>query len=58
LARSTNRYKARNNEFNERLVKRVLELARQHPRYGYRRITALLKLEGWRVNLERRAVEE
>ena len=31
----------------------MLELARQHPRYGYRRITALLRQEGWRVNRKR-----
>jgi transposase InsO family protein len=29
------------------------ELAARHPRYGYRRITALLRLEGWRVNRKR-----
>lgn len=32
---------------------RVRELAREHPRYGYRRITALLKREGWSVNRKR-----
>jgi transposase InsO family protein len=31
----------------------MLELARQHPRYGYRRITALLRQEGWQVNRKR-----
>lgn len=25
----------------------------KHPRYGYRRITALLRIEGWRVNRKR-----
>lgn len=29
------------------------ELVRQHPRYGYRRIWALLRLDGWRVNRKR-----
>jgi putative transposase len=29
------------------------ELAAQHPRYGYRRIWALLRGEGWRVNRKR-----
>lgn len=33
----------------ERLVARVIELATQYGRYGYRRITALLRREGWRV---------
>lgn len=36
-----------------RLVKRLHELAARHPRYGYRRITALLCIEGWRVNRKR-----
>lgn len=31
----------------------MLELARQHPRYGYRRIWALLRMEGRRVNVKR-----
>jgi transposase InsO family protein len=31
----------------------MLELVRQHPRYGYRRIWALLCREGWRVNRKR-----
>jgi putative transposase len=35
------------------LVRRMLELVRQHPRYGYRRIRALLRREGWRVNRKR-----
>lgn len=29
------------------------ELAGQHPRYGYRRITSLLRRRGWRVNPKR-----
>ena len=35
------------------LVKRIVELATQYGRYGYRRITALLHREGWRVNHKR-----
>ena len=34
-------------------MKRILELARRHPRYGYRRITALLRREGRRINAKR-----
>ena len=33
-----------------RLTARVTELAREYGRYGYRRVTALLRHEGWRVN--------
>jgi putative transposase len=36
-----------------RLVARMLELVRKHPRFGYRRIWALLRREGWRVNRKR-----
>lgn len=35
------------------LVKRIVELATQFGRYGYRRITALLRREGWKVNHKR-----
>jgi len=35
------------------LVDRVVELATQYGRYGYRRITALLRAEGWLVNHKR-----
>jgi transposase InsO family protein len=35
------------------LVKRIIELATEYGRYGYRRVTALLKREGWRVNHKR-----
>jgi transposase InsO family protein len=35
------------------LTGRIIELACQYGRYGYRRITALLKQEGWRVNHKR-----
>jgi putative transposase len=34
-------------------VKRIVDLASQYGRYGYRRITALLRNEGWRVNHKR-----
>ena len=36
-----------------RLVARILDLACRFGRYGYRRITALLRMEGWRVNFKR-----
>jgi len=35
------------------LVHRMHALVRRHPRYGYRRICALLRGEGWRVNRKR-----
>lgn len=38
---------------NRRLNKEIIELSQKHPRYGYRRITALLRREGWEVNAKR-----
>jgi len=35
------------------LVERIIELATQYGRYGYRRITAMLRQEGWQVNHKR-----
>ena len=35
------------------LVRRMVELATQYGRYGYRRVAALLRAEGWRVNHKR-----
>jgi putative transposase len=35
------------------LTVRVCELASQYGRYGYRRVTALLRSEGWKVNHKR-----
>lgn len=52
-ARSTQRYSANVKNDEVRLVLRIKELAVQYGRYGYRRITALLKQEGWRVNHKR-----
>jgi len=36
-----------------KLVARIHELVRRHPRYGYRMMTAKLRQEGWRVNKKR-----
>src|SRR5208282_6107887 len=50
LARSTFRYRGRPpTPAEEQLRRRLLELSAEHPRYGYRRIAALLRREGWRV---------
>lgn len=48
--RSKERYERVEPEYELRLVARMNELAVAHPRYGYRRIWALLRTEGWRVN--------
>ena len=51
--RGTQRYRARAPDDEARLVARMTELATAYGRYGYRRITALLRREGWRVNHKR-----
>ena len=38
---------------SRRMRKEILELSRRHPRYGYRRITALLRREGFEINAKR-----
>jgi putative transposase len=38
---------------DEALEERIARLAQRHPRYGYRRIWALLRREGWVVNHKR-----
>ncbi len=40
-------------EDEERLVERIVELATQYGRYGYRMITGMLSNEGWKVNHKR-----
>jgi len=50
---STQRHIRKAPEDEERLVGRIIDLATQYGRYGYRRITALLRNEGWRVNHKR-----
>jgi len=50
--RSSHRHvKSRTDE--KALEKDIIRLASQYGRYGYRRITALLRAEGWRVNHKR-----
>ncbi len=50
LARSTYRYRGRPpTSAEQQLRKRLRELSAEHPRYGYRRIAALLRQEGWAV---------
>jgi len=51
--RATQRYNSSRDGEEEKLVARVIELATQYGRYGYRRITALLKREGFKVNHKR-----
>lgn len=49
---STLLYKSRK-EKQEPLRRRLREIAATHVRYGYRRLTVLLRREGWKVNAKR-----
>ena len=53
LARSSYYRPAQLGLTRRRVHKAVLKLSRAHPRYGYRRITALLRRDGLRVNAKR-----
>jgi putative transposase len=50
--RATVQYQARP-RLADGLAERLTSLAQRHPRYGYRRIWALLRREGWMVNRKR-----
>ena len=51
--RSTQRRELKVREDEPRLVADMVNLATQYGRYGYRRITALLRWAGWKVNHKR-----
>ncbi len=53
VPRSTLRRLPKKPEHEEALAEDILHLAHQYGRYGYRRITALLQIEGWRINHKR-----
>ncbi len=53
VGRSTVRYKGQPDMEQRRLIARLHELSQSCPRYGYRRIWASLRREGWRVNRKR-----
>jgi transposase InsO family protein len=51
--RSTQRRQPYVPDDEPRLVTQMIELASEYGRYGYRRITALLRHDGWKVNHKR-----
>lgn len=51
--RSVQRYQKKRRKLDQALTERIIELASDYGRYGYRRITALLNQEGWGVNHKR-----
>jgi putative transposase len=52
-SRSNLRYRRRHRADEPALTRAIRRLARRHPRYGYRRIHAMLVRGGWSVNLKR-----
>jgi putative transposase len=53
LSRTTKRYQPRASGRNDVLRQRLRELAEKRPRFGCRRLQALLQREGWKVNHKR-----
>jgi hypothetical protein len=51
--RGTQRYRPTQREDEDQLTQAIIALAKQYGRYGYRRITALLKRTGWQVGKDR-----
>jgi hypothetical protein len=45
--RSSSRYVPRPDPYRERLCERIIALAKEYGRYGYRTVTEMLRLEGW-----------
>jgi len=50
---STWLYRRKVRGFEEVLRRRLCEMAATYVRYGYRRLTVLLRREGWKVNAKR-----
>jgi len=48
--RSSQRYESKPRDDESALVKRMLQLVRERPRFGYRRIAALLRQESWKAS--------
>ena len=51
--RSSQPYEGRKAHRDRPLLERMIALSRENPRYGYRRVWALLRREGWPVNKKR-----
>ncbi len=52
-SRSTLRYRRQARSDEPALTREIKRLARRHPRYGYRRVHAMLVRRGWTVNVKR-----
>jgi transposase InsO family protein len=52
-SRTTQRYVPKQPDDEQLLTTRIVQLAREYGRYGYRRVTAMLRMEGWIANHKR-----
>ena len=52
-SRTTQRRQPKTRSDEKRLTAAIIRLAKRYGRYGYRRVTALLRAEGWKVNVKR-----
>ena len=52
-SRRTQRYIPKPDPEEDNLTAEIRMLSLKHPRYGYKRITALLKRSGWKLNRKR-----
>ena len=53
VARSTHQFRPTQKADEGRLDEAILAVVRKHPRFGYRRVWAVLVADGWRVNRKR-----
>lgn len=53
LHRATKRYNCKEDQLNQEIAPRVIHYASLYGRYGYRRVTALVRAEGFMVNHKR-----
>src|SRR5258706_5965713 len=53
LARSSLYRASQASEERRKMQSRIIDLSEQNPRYGYRRVTALLRREGAKINTKR-----
>jgi len=53
IARAVLHYEAKPQPDNEQLTARLVELAGERRRFGYRRLHVLVRRQGWRVNHKR-----
>ena len=51
--RTTQRRQPKIRSDEKRLTAAIIRLAKRYGRYGYRRVTVLLRAEGWKVNVKR-----